>query len=143
MSRPRVLVTRDAGGCSRWSARLAELGAEPVSLPCLEHAVMPESELELRRALTTARWLVVTSARGVDAVAELLGGSGPVRTGEFLPPGVSVAAVGPTTASQALRVLGRVDLVPPTPNASTLAEALWSTADADLGPAAVGGGDHN
>ncbi|MFI5309995.1 MAG: uroporphyrinogen-III synthase [Gemmatimonadales bacterium] len=101
----RVLVTRAREDADRWASVLARLGAEPFVLPCLVTEPIDDAETAgaLREALTVATWLVVTSARGVDAVAHLLAAPLPRHT--------RVAAVGPATARAATAQLGRVDLV--------------------------------
>jgi len=101
----RILVTRAREDAERWAERLSGLGARPVVLPCIvsEPIVDEQTAQALRGAAADASWLVVTSARGAEAVARLLGGP--------LPAHVRVAAVGPATARAASELLGRVDLV--------------------------------
>lgn len=100
-----ILVTRAAEDAAEWVARLGALGATALSLPCLVCEPLRDAALArgLRAALDGAAWLVVTSRRGVDAVAELAG---------RVPDGVRIAAVGPRTAARCGEALGRAaDLV--------------------------------
>jgi len=70
-----VLVTRSARDAGRWATRLAALGAEPVILPCLTSEPIADDATSraLLEALNGAAWLVVTSVRGCEAAAALLG----------------------------------------------------------------------
>jgi uroporphyrinogen-III synthase len=115
----RVLVTRSARDAGRWATRLAALGAEPVILPCLTSEPIADGATgrALLDALDSAAWLVVTSVKGCEAAAALLGDV-------TLPAGVRVAAVGPVTAAAATAHLGRIDLVPRAGTASGLARTL-------------------
>ncbi len=76
--RKRVLVTRARGQAGHLSARLRELGAEPVELPTIE--VMPPNEPELMTnamsRLQDYDWVVFTSANGVAAFFSQLDESG-------------------------------------------------------------------
>jgi uroporphyrinogen-III synthase len=113
----RVLLTRTQEDSAAWADDLRALGAHPMILPCIECSEIRSSELTHRisTALRTVDWLVFTSRRGVAAFA-----SG----GHRLPPAARVAAVGPATAAEAERVLGRVDLTSPAGTARSLADAL-------------------
>lgn len=103
----RILVTRAADDAARWAARLTAVGAQPLTLPCLVcEPIGDEATVHrLRDAIAAADWLLLTSARGAQAVAQLLRGVTP------LPVGLRIAAVGPATARAATTHLGRVDLV--------------------------------
>ncbi len=68
-----------------------------------------------------ARWLALTSRRGVEAVARLAPGG--------VPAGVAIAAVGPATAEAARALLGRCDLVAAEGTGAALAEALRDALD--------------
>ncbi len=98
----RVLVTRSAEDSAAWARELEALGAVPLVLPCI--AAEPIDAPALRDALAAADWLVLTSRRGVERTAALIGR-------EALPGHVRVAAVGGATAAAARAALGRVDLV--------------------------------
>lgn len=100
----RILLTRSADDCAEWAAKLAELGATPLSLPCIETKTIdtPELRAGLAAAVPEADWLVFTSRRGVEAFAELH----PDSIGK-----ARVASVGPVTAEAARKRLGRNDLV--------------------------------
>jgi uroporphyrinogen-III synthase len=102
----RIVLTRSAEDCGEWARRLQSAGAEPVLLPCIrcEPIDTPETRAGLTAALAAADWLVLTSRRGVEAVASL---AGPTA----LPQGCRVAAVGAATAEAARARLGRVDVV--------------------------------
>ena len=100
----RILLTRSADDCAEWAARLTELGAVTVALPCIETELIDTPELRgrLKETVPQADWLVFTSRRGVEAFAALhLGPLGKAR----------VASVGPVTAEAARERLGRNDLV--------------------------------
>ncbi|MEM9556067.1 MAG: uroporphyrinogen-III synthase [Acidobacteriota bacterium] len=118
--RPCVVLTRDKEGCRRWAQRIRHLGGDPIALPCLEvrTETSPEVASRLTAALQRAGWLALTSARGVDAVADLLGSAS-------LPSTVRVAAVGPATAARCGERFGRVDLVSELGTGRDLAKRLW------------------
>lgn len=98
-------MTRAAEDAARWLDTLRAEGIDADVLPCLETRVIdsPHTRSELAEALEGARWLALTSARGVEACERLVAGP--------LAPGVAIAAVGPRTAEAARRAFGRVDLV--------------------------------
>jgi uroporphyrinogen-III synthase len=103
----RVLVTRSEEDCAEWAAELTARGAEPLILPCIhcERIDTPAVRAAVAAALATADWLVVTSRRGVDAVAAL------DDTATPRPVRCRVAAVGDATAAAARARLGRCDFV--------------------------------
>jgi uroporphyrinogen-III synthase len=113
-----ILVTRAAADAEAWAERLRARGARAVVLPCIHSETLPDggTAAALRTALDGAGWLALTSARGVYAVAELVG----------LPAvaAVAVAAVGEATAAAARAALGRVDLVAPGGTGASLAAEL-------------------
>ena len=113
-----VVVTREADAAAPWAKRLEELGARAVVLPCLVRSAVADgpTALRLRAAVEQADWLVVTSRRGVEAAAQLLG--------EVPAASVRIAAVGPETAREAESRWGRVDLVAPEPTARGLGREL-------------------
>jgi len=117
----RVLVTRAADDAAAWARRLENIGAVPVLFPCLttvrieDHATVQQ----LRDGVANADWLGLSSRRGVDAAAALLGAPLPAR--------VRVAAVGPATARAATEAWGRVDLVATLPTSEGLAAELSRT----------------
>ena len=109
----RILLTRDEEDCAAWAEEIAGLGAVPVIFPCIECRDIDTPDLRVRLAaeLPRARWLAVTSRRGVASFARLRGdGSRGAPTAAALPGGIRVAAVGPATARAAAAALGRVDL---------------------------------
>jgi uroporphyrinogen-III synthase len=114
----RILVTRAREDAERWAEALSRLGAAPVVFPCLvSEPICDAATAEaLREGMAAATWLVVTSARGTEAVARLLAGP--------LPEHARVAAVGPATARAAIEHLGRVDLVASAPTSEALGAEL-------------------
>lgn len=114
----RILVTRAVEDAERWAERLSSLGAAPVVFPCLVTEPLDDASTAaaLRRALTDAQWLVVTSRRGAASVARLLGG----------PPAanIRIAAVGPSTARACVELLGRADFVSAVGTSAALGAAL-------------------
>jgi uroporphyrinogen III methyltransferase/synthase len=107
----RVLITRPAGGADDFSARLWELGAEPIVAPTI--AIGPPDDPEPARAavggVRAYAWVIFTSRNGVEAFFDLLTERGrDVRAfGD-----TKVAAIGPKTA-EALSARGlRVDFIP-------------------------------
>ena len=105
----RVLVTRARAQASALAEQIRAAGGEPVELAVIRIAP-PDSWAPLDEAvrrLAEYRWLVLTSANGVEALVGRLPYPG------ALPPGLKVAAVGSATA-RALAAAGiRVDLIPP------------------------------
>ena len=122
----RVLVTRAREDAGEWAAHLERAGARAVTLPCIEcHPVAEPAVAErLEAALAEADWLVVTSRRGVEAVARLLAGNRSAGSGNGIALRVPVAAVGPRTAAAARMHLGRVDLVSRGGRAASLGREL-------------------
>ncbi|MCC6176566.1 MAG: uroporphyrinogen-III C-methyltransferase [Chloroflexi bacterium] len=98
----RVLVTRARQQASALSARLAELGAQPVEYPTIE--IQPvEDTTEFDGAVAEAdrfAWIVFTSTNGVDAFWERLGALGRDSRALALS---RVCAIGPSTAAALLR----------------------------------------
>lgn len=68
----RVLVTRAEESASSWADEIAKLGARPVLRPSITTETLTESAPALRAALGRCSWLVLTSARAVDALREIL-----------------------------------------------------------------------
>jgi uroporphyrinogen III methyltransferase/synthase len=113
----RILLTRSTDDCAEWAEQLKQLGASPVSLPCIETEVIdtPELRAQLAASVLESDWLVFTSRRGVEAFASLH--PGPI--GE-----ARVAAVGPITGEAARTRLGRIDLLGRGGTASRLAATM-------------------
>lgn len=130
LSGRRILVTRAAADAGRWASRLAAAGAHPVTLPCLVCETMTDSDTarQLRSAVDAADWLILASARGVRAVAQLLDATATVRGGPRLSRRVQIACVGPATARAAMEHLSRVDLLAQEPTAMGLARELVAVA---------------
>ncbi|HEX5045687.1 MAG TPA: uroporphyrinogen-III synthase [Gammaproteobacteria bacterium] len=104
----RVLITRGEDDSTDWAERIARYGGEPVLLPCIRCEPLdgPELRAAVADALAGADWLVLTSRRGVEALASLRGGPRPA-----LPQRTKVAVVGAATAQAARAHFGRADLV--------------------------------
>ncbi|HEY4099757.1 MAG TPA: uroporphyrinogen-III synthase [Gemmatimonadales bacterium] len=115
----RILVTRAVDDSARWASRFAEAGAETVILPCLsfESIADDSTRATLVDAVQHTDWLLLTSPRGAEATAQLLGS-------ERLPSTVRVGVVGPATGRVAAARLGRVDLVAMQQSAAGLAQEL-------------------
>lgn len=113
-----VLVTRSSEDAQVWREKLESLGARAIAYPCVSIEPLRSARLarRLATAVSKADWLVVTSQRGAEAVAELLDSPVDARVG--------IAAVGPATARACEKVFGRVDLVSPRGTGSSLAEEL-------------------
>ncbi|MCV0403387.1 MAG: uroporphyrinogen-III synthase [Chloroflexi bacterium] len=107
--RPRILVTRPEAQAAELVGLLDARGIEGVSVPTVAidaDASGPEIDAMLA-GLAGADWLVLTSANGAEALVARLASSG-----DRLPEGTRVAAVGPATAD-VLAVAGiRIDHVP-------------------------------
>ena len=107
----RVLVTRPAQHVDDFSARLWELGAEPIIAPTIAIAP-PDDTAPAFDAIARVReyaWLIFTSRNGVDAFFAHLGARG--RDARALAD-VKLAAIGPKTA-EALAAHGlRADFIP-------------------------------
>lgn len=98
----RVAVTTTPDNFRRVANPLAEVGLEPILLPCIRVVPSPDEVLDgLRRATDEADWLIVTSARAIRIVWP----SGAI------PNGVRVAAVGPATAAAARDAGGVVRII--------------------------------
>lgn len=126
----RVLVTRALDDAMAWATELAHVGAEPVVFPCLSTRAITDAVTaeRLRTAVTDADWIGVTSRRGVQSAAALLGAP--------LPEHVRVAAVGPATARAASELWRRADLVATHHTVEGLiADLLGTTDSAGASPA--------
>lgn len=99
----KVLLTRSAEDSADWARALAAEGAEPVVFPCITAERCGEDDLARRvaAALDDADWVVFTSVRGVDALADLIAANPPASA--------RLAAVGETTAERLRERFGRVD----------------------------------
>lgn len=130
----RVLITRAAEDCADWASRLAEAGAVPLMLPCIECRLIRDSSIETRLAAALPRtdWMVVTSRRGAEALHGLIEKMTWSLSDEQAMAAVRIAAVGPATAAAAASLPGRVELVAPGGTAQSLAEALASRIGANL-----------
>jgi uroporphyrinogen III methyltransferase/synthase len=107
----RVLVTRPAAQAADFSARLWELGAEPIAAPTIAIGP-PDDPAAAAAAVERVRdytWVIFTSRNGVDAFFDRLSERG--RDARALGD-TNVAAIGPQTAA-ALAAHGiRVDFMP-------------------------------
>jgi len=118
-----AVVTRTRQQAGALSRRLTELGARVLEVPALL-ILPPEDFGPLDRALAHLadyRWLIFTSANGVEAFFRRLGEQGrDLRAVGHL----KLAAIGPATAQALARRGLTADLVPPSFVAEGLAEAL-------------------
>lgn len=135
----RILITRSEDDSAEWAEELERRGARPVLLPCIrsEPIDTPELRAALSEAVAGTDWLVLTSRRGVEACARLLGTPAEPRRGGAssaaphtaasiaLPARTRVATVGAATADAARTLLGRADLLGGG-NAAALCAALTS-----------------
>jgi len=125
----RVLVTRPAAQTAEFSARLWELGAEPILAPTIVIGP-PDDEAAARVAVARVRdyaWVVFTSANGVHAFFDRLSEAGrDVRAfGD-----AKIAAIGPKTG-EALATHGiRVDFMPAEYVNEAVAEGLLARTQA-------------
>ncbi len=128
----RVLVTRPADAAGAWLEELRRLGADPVARAFVETTTLAGdgAAARLRDALHRCDWLVLTSARAVDALAEIAGGAPET--------GAQVAAVGPGTARRARDAGLDVRLVAEGGAGADLAARLAGTLASAAG--AAGGG---
>jgi len=104
----RVLVPRPEDQAGLLVAGLEACGAEPIHVPVIAIADPPDGGLALRTGLRVLRpgdWVVVTSANGVDRVADAV-------ADVSLTEGVCLAVVGPATQARAEARGLPVDLVP-------------------------------
>ena len=113
-----ILLTRTAEGNSEWAARIEAMGGRALSLPCISCQTIQNAgtAAALRKALSGADWLVCTSRRGVQAVAELCP--------DPLPDSIRIAAVGALTRTTAVSRFGRCDLVGRSGTSTALAREL-------------------
>ena len=140
LSGKRIMVTRPRFQAGALSDLLAQEGADPIEVPCIE--VVPlEEDRPLREAakrLSEYRWVVFISVNGVEAFWKALEGQG-LDARAF--GGVQVAAIGPATA-ESLAYRGILaDLVPGEYVAEALLEELGGyirTGDTVLLPRAEG-----
>ena len=120
--RRRVLLTRSDEDNAEWAEKLAQLGAMPKTLACIqcEPIDTPALRTDLAAAAADADWLTFTSRRGVDAFVALHPQS---------LPRARVAVVGAATAEAARAGLGRVDLIGRGGTAASLGTTLASDGD--------------
>ncbi len=106
-----VVITRPEEQSGEFVERLLAEGARPILFPTIR-IVPPENMDELDRAVAeigTYDWIIFTSANGVRSLFRRLDEKG----GDLRDlKGVSIAAIGPATASLLARLGIRVDLVP-------------------------------
>lgn len=114
----RILLTRSEDRCHLWAAEIQARGGTPLLFPCIRHETLdsPQTASRLQSALESASWLVLTSPRGAQEVSCMV----PLP----LPPQLAIGVVGAATADSALKLLGRVDLVPERQTGASLAGAL-------------------
>ncbi len=133
--RPVVAVTRSIEDNRSLQSRLESLGYPVLAVPLIQVVAPADDGRALRAAvadLSVYDWVVLTSANGVRSVAA-------ARAGAPWPEEVSVAAVGPATATAARSAGMPVRLVPEVATASSLVDA-FPPASSDAGEA-PGAGD--
>jgi len=97
----RVGVTTSRDSTLRLTEPLVAAGLEPICLPCIRIVPSPDAVLEpLRRAATTADWIVCTSRRAVE-----------ITWPDGMSSGPRVAAVGRSTAAAVRAAGGNVGVV--------------------------------
>ena len=136
LSGRRVLVVRPVAQGAASAEILRAAGAEPVLVPLIELRPPDDGGAALEdaaRRLGEYRWLICTSANGVDRLLEALGDAAP-------PPGLRVAAIGPATAAALAAGGMTVALVPERYVAESLLEAFPSPAVTASGEGAGGSG---
>ena len=126
MTGQRVLITRAAEDCAAWASRLADAGAVPLMLPCIEcHPIRePHVKAQLAEALPKTDWLVLTSRRGAEATRQVIDAIDWSPAEKEAMAAIRMAVVGPATAAAAASLPGLVELVAPSGTARSLAEAL-------------------
>ncbi|MYF69043.1 MAG: uroporphyrinogen-III synthase [Proteobacteria bacterium] len=126
MTGQRVLITRAAEDCAAWASRLADAGAVPLMLPCIEcHPIRePNVRARLAEALPKTDWLVLTSRRGAETLRQMINAIDWSPADKKVMAAIRIAAVGPATAAAAASLPGQVELVAPSGTARSLAEAL-------------------
>ena len=114
----RILVTRAEQDCAGWTALLEERGYQAVYLPCIRFEVIRDTETAaaLYKALSTATWLALTSARAASALFDLMRSP--------LPPELGIAAVGGATAAAISEHLDRTAELITEGSGAELARAL-------------------
>jgi len=119
----RIVVTRARLQASALTAYLESLGAEVIEAPAIR-LLPPEDPAPLREAARSPQtfdWIILTSARGVDALFDALAAEG--LDARALAP-CRVAAIGSATAAHLASRGIRADLVPETFTAAALIAAL-------------------
>lgn len=97
--RPRVVLTRAADHNDALARRLHEAGLDALSAPMIEVRPPQDGGNALEAAVAGIdhyHWLIVTSANGVRAVAQMLD-----KIGQAWPDHLQVGVVGPATAAEA------------------------------------------
>lgn len=130
----RILITREADDARRWAHRLATAGALPIVFPCIMCEPITDADTMTRfdAAFDACDWIVLTSVRGVEALAALLERRVPKANLREQLGRRCIAAVGPSTALATSRHFGRVDLV--------AGRATGADLGADLGARLAGTG---
>jgi len=119
----RVLVTRAAHQAGKLSDALRDAGAQPVEVPLLE--IRPPLSFDaLDRALgqiDTYEWIILTSANAVRALTDRAGQLS-INLQQVVT--LKVAAIGPSTASEARKANLEVALIPESYVAESLLAGL-------------------
>ncbi len=108
-----VLVTRDAKQAPTFSEKLADVGANPLTLPLIDiQPVKPDEEI--LKKMDTYTWLVFTSQNGVENFLKIVKDVSEKK----------IAAVGAKTAAALAEYGVRIAIVPTKYEAVSLANAL-------------------
>ena len=116
----KILVTRAAEDAHLWTDRIEQLGGSPVALSCIRCEILDDAETskQLKQAVASCNWLMLTSVHGVQAAAQLLGAAPEKR--------VAIAVVGEQTRREVQKLWGRVELTGDGSGARSLAKQLAS-----------------
>lgn len=126
----RIVVTRSREQAGEFVERLHDLGAEVIEAPSIHIEPLDDYE-EIDRAIASIsayRWLVFTSANGVDHfMRRALSRVRDIRDLH----GPHICAVGPATAERLQRLHLRVDVMPEDDRAEGVLAALKATGSID------------
>jgi uroporphyrinogen III methyltransferase/synthase len=117
----RIVITRPDPKNADACGRIGELGGKAIPFPCIKILPSPETRPENFREAGKARWIVFTSASGVDIFFERCRNAGV----DFRVFGsCRFAVIGPATAGALIRRGFIPDYTPPAYNSARLARGL-------------------
>lgn len=138
----RILIPRSRSQAGRLRVLLEECGAEAVEFPLIkiEQSVDQSVLTEVLAGIGSYEWIVFTSANGVRCFFDYF-----FRAFRDLRSlgGARLAAIGKATANELENLHLSVDLMPPTPVAESLAEALITTESLPSAQVLVVAGNRN